>query len=202
MYAIIKWMAEHPVAANLTMAFVIVVGFATALQMPQKTFPDFSLDTVSVSVSYPGASPLEIQESIVRPIEDQLSGIDGIDSLTATITEGRGVVAISFLRGEDIQKKLDEIKTEVDRISVFPQDANDPVVIQANNNTRVLEIAIHGDASEAVLKETAERLKAELTALDGISFVEVGNIRDMKFLSKLIAIFCGPMASQWLRSPT
>jgi len=178
MYAIIKWMAEHPVAANLTMAFVIVVGFATALQMPQKTFPDFSLDTVSVSVSYPGASPLEIQESIVRPIEDQLSGIDGIDSLTATITEGRGVVAISFLRGEDIQKKLDEIKTEVDRISVFPQDANDPVVIQANNNTRVLEIAIHGDASEAVLKETAERLKAELTALDGISFVEVGNIRD------------------------
>jgi len=178
MNAIIKWMAEHPVAANLTMVFVVVVGVMTAFQIPQKTFPNFTLDTVSVSVNYPGASPLEIQDSIVRPIEDQLSGIDGIDSLTASISEGRGSVTISFLRGEDIEKKLDEIKTEVDRISVLPQDANDPIVVQASNNTRVLEIAIHGNASEAVLKEEAERLKDELTSLDNVSFVEVGNTRE------------------------
>lgn len=177
MHSIIKWVAEHPVVANLTMVFVVVVGMLAAFQMPQKTFPEFTLDTVSVSVSYPGSSPLEIQDSIVRPIEDQLSGVDGIDSITATVSEGRGVVVVSFLRGEDIQKKLDVIKTEIDRITVFPVDANEPVVIQANSNTRVLEIAIHGDASEAVLKEEAERLKAELTTLDSISFVEVGNTR-------------------------
>ena len=109
MNAIIKWMAEHPVAANLTMVFVVVVGVMTAFQIPQKTFPNFTLDTVSVSVNYPGASPLEIQDSIVRPIEDQLSVIDGIDSLTASISEGRGSVTISFLRGEDIEKKLDAV---------------------------------------------------------------------------------------------
>jgi multidrug efflux pump subunit AcrB len=174
---LLKWMAEHPVAANLTMVFVVVVGLLTAFQMPQKTFPEFTLDTVSISVSYPGSSPLEIQDSIVRPIEDQLSGIDGIDSITASISEGRGGVTVSFLRGEDIEEKLDEIKAEIDRISVFPEDANDPVVIQASNSTRVLEIAIHGDVSEQILKEEAERLKAELTALNSISFVEVGNIR-------------------------
>jgi len=177
MNSIIKWMAEHPVAANLTMVFVVVVGVMTALQMPQKTFPDFTLDTVNVSVSYPGSSPAEIQDSIVRPIEDQLSGIDGIDNITASISEGRGGVTVSFLRGENIQEKLDEIKAEVDRISVFPADANDPVVVQANSNTRVLEIAIHGNASEAVLKEVAERLKTELISLDSISFVEVANTR-------------------------
>ncbi len=55
MNGVIKWMAEHPVAANLTMVFVVVVGMLTALQMPQKTFPEFTLDTVSVSVSYPGS---------------------------------------------------------------------------------------------------------------------------------------------------
>ena len=177
MNGIIKWMAEHPVAANLTMVFVVVVGMLTAFQMPQKTFPEFTLDTVSVSVSYPGSSPLEIQDSIVRPIEDQLSGIDGIDSITASISEGRGGVTVSFLRGEDIKEKLDEIKTEIDRITVLPEEANDPVVIQASNSSRVLEIAIHGDASEQVLKEEAERLKDELVALGSISFVEVGNIR-------------------------
>lgn len=177
MNGVIKWMAEHPVAANLTMVFVVVVGMLTALQMPQKTFPEFTLDTVSVSVSYPGSSPLEIQDSIVRPIEDQLSGIDGIDSITASISEGRGGVTVSFLRGEDIQEKLDEIKTEINRITVLPEDADDPIVMQASNSTRVLEIAIHGDASERVLKEEAERLKDALVGLSSISFVEVGNIR-------------------------
>ena len=177
MNSVIKWMAEHPVAANLTMVFVVIVGLMTAFQMPQKTFPEFTLDTVNVSVSYPGSSPLEIQDSIVRPIEDQLSGIDGLDNITASVSEGRGVVTVSFLRGEDIQSKLDEIKAEVDRISVFPQDANEPIVVQANSTTRVLEIAVHGDASEFILKQEAERLKDELISLDSISFVEVGNTR-------------------------
>ena len=178
MNSIIKWMTEHPVASNLITIFVVVLGVMSAIQMPQKTFPDFTLDSVSVSVGYPGASPVEIQDSIVRPIEDQLSSIDGIDSITATISEGRGSVNVSFLRGEDIKAKLDEIKTEVDRINVFPVDADEPSVLQANNNSRVLEIALHGDATEAVLKEEAERLKDELVALDSISYVEIGSTRD------------------------
>ena len=178
MNGMIKWMAEHPVAANLTMVFVLILGAITAIGMPQKTFPDFTLDTVSISVSYPGASPSEIQESIVRPIEDQLSGIDGIDSISATISEGRGGVNISFLRGADIAEKTEEIKNEVDRITVFPDDANDPIVVQPNNSSRILEIAIHGNASERALKLEAERLKDELVMLDSISFVEVTNTRD------------------------
>ena len=178
MNSIIKWMAEHPVASNLITIFVVGLGFMSAIQMPQKTFPDFTLDSVTVSVGYPGASPVEIQDSIVRPIENQLSGIDGIDSITATISEGRGRVNVSFLRGEDIKAKLDEIKTEVDRINVFPVDADEPSVLQANNNSRVLEIALHGDATQAVLKEEAERLKDELVALDSISYVEIGSTRD------------------------
>ncbi|MDE0783695.1 MAG: efflux RND transporter permease subunit [Planktomarina sp.] len=178
MNSIIKWMIEHPVAANLITVFVLVLGALSAIQMPQKTFPDFTLDSVSVSVGYPGASPVEIQDSIVRPIEDQLSGINGIDSITATISEGRGIVNVSFLRGEDIKAKLDEIKTEIDRIRAFPVDADEPSVLQANNNSRVLEIALHGNASEAVLKELAERLKDELVSLKAISYVEIGSTRD------------------------
>ena len=175
---VIKWMAEHPVASNLLTVFVLVLGILSAFQMPQKTFPDFTLDAVSVSVSYPGASPIEIQDSIIRPIEDQLSGIDGIDNITASIAEGRGGVNISFLRGEDISAKLDQIKTEIDRINVFPIDANEPTVIQANNNSRVLEIALHGNTTETILKEEAERLKDELSALKSISYVEIGSTRD------------------------
>ncbi|EBA10691.1 efflux RND transporter permease subunit [Roseobacter sp. CCS2] len=174
----IKWMTEHPVAAWLSMIMLVGLGVLTATTLPQKTFPEFALDAVSISVSYPGASPSEIQDSIVRPIEDELGGVDGIDDITANISEGRGGVTVTFLDGEDIDAKLDEVKTEIDAIDVFPEDAEDPVVVRADNSTRVLEIALHGAASEQVLKEEARRLKNELTAIDGISFVEVANVRD------------------------
>ncbi len=178
MNAAIKWMTEHPVAAWLLMILLVGMGAITASNLPQKTFPEFSLDAVSISVSYPGASPSEIQASIVQPIEDELSGVDGIDDITANISEGRGGVNVTFLDGEDIESKLAEIKTEIDGINVFPEDANDPVVVRADNSSRVLEIALHGSASERVLKEEARRLKDELTSLNGISFAEVANTRD------------------------
>ncbi|MEM9012063.1 MAG: efflux RND transporter permease subunit [Pseudomonadota bacterium] len=174
----IKWMAEHAVAAMLTMILVVVLGTITVLTIPQKTFPEFSLDAVSISVRFDGASPGEIEDSIVRPIEDALSGIEGIDELTASISEGRGGVSVTFLRGEDVQVKLGEIQTEIDSIDIFPEDAEEPIVVEASNSSRVLEIAIHGQASERVLTEEAERLREELTLLDAISFVEVGNRRD------------------------
>ncbi|MEL6599213.1 MAG: efflux RND transporter permease subunit [Pseudomonadota bacterium] len=178
MNSAVKWMAEHPVAAWLVMIMVVAGGFLAASSMPQKTFPEFALDSVSISVAYNGASPTEIQDSIVRPIEDELSGVDGIDDITADISEGRGGVTVTFLDGEDIETKLDEVKTEVEGISTFPEDADDPVVVRSDNSTRVLDIAIHGDATERVLKEEARRLKDELIAIDGISFAEVANTRD------------------------
>ncbi|MEM8818972.1 MAG: efflux RND transporter permease subunit [Pseudomonadota bacterium] len=174
----IRWMTENPVAAWLAMAIVVAAGVLAASNMPQKTFPEFALDSVSISVAYNGASPTEIQDSIVRPIEDELSGVDGIDDISASISEGRGGVTVTFLDGEDIETKLDEIKTEVDSITTFPDDAEEPVVVRSDNSTRVLEIAIHGDTTERVLKEEARRLKDELIAIDGISFAEVSNTRD------------------------
>ena len=178
MNAAIKWMTEHPVAAWLAMILLVGLGAITAANLPQKPFPEFALDSVSISVSYPGASPTEIQDSIVQPIEDELSGVDGIDNVTANISEGRGGVTVTFLDGEDVEAKLDEVKTEIDSINVFPEDADDPVVVRADNSTRVLEIALHGAATEQVLKEEARRLKDELAAHDGVSFVEVANVRD------------------------
>jgi len=154
------------------------MGALTASQLPQKAFPEFTLDVVSISVSYPGASAAEIQDSIVRPIEDQLSGIDGIDNVTANISEGRGGIAVSFLAGADRQEKLDEVKTAVERISTFPEDANDPIIVLADNSSRVMEIVIHGDVSEQVLKQAAERLRDELQMLDDISFARVSNVRN------------------------
>jgi len=178
MNAVIKWMAEHPVAANLTMVLVLALGLLSVVALPQKTFPDFSLDVIDIRVTYQGASPSEIEQSIIRPIEDQISGIDGVDEVTATAREGSGTVSLSLKLGEDVTAKLDDIKSEIDRITVFPVDADAPTVVQRSNRSRVLEISVHGSAAEGVLKQEAERLKDELVLLPEISFVETANVRD------------------------
>ena len=178
MNGIIKWMTEHPVAANLTLIFALGVGLISALSLPQKTFPEFTLDQINITVAYPGASPAEIEQSIIRPIEDQVSSIDGVDEITATAAENQGTVRLVLKLGEDVAKKLDEVKSEIDRIAVFPEDAEEPVVVQPNNRSQVLEISLHGEASEQALKAQAERLKSELSTLSSLSFVQVSNTRD------------------------
>lgn len=174
----LKWMAEHPVAGNMIMIIVLLAGIASALSIRQTTFPEFDLDTVSISMPYQGAAPEEVTQSIIRPIEEQLASIDGIDEINATASEGRGSLSVSFLAGEDVMEKLDEIKTEIDRITVFPEDADEPTIVRSTNTTRVMEIAVHGQATLRTLVEQAERLKDELTLLDAISFVETQNIPD------------------------
>ncbi|MFK8079102.1 MAG: efflux RND transporter permease subunit [Granulosicoccus sp.] len=178
MNGFIRWITTHPVAANLVIAIVVLAGIVSATGLTQKTFPDFSLEVIQISVVYPGASPTEIEQSIVRPIEDQLSGIDGVDELTSSSVEGRGSVELSLQLGEDVAATLDEVKSEVDRITTFPEDAQAPVVVQASQPERALELTVYGDTSEAALKDTAQRLKDELVRLPGVSFVQLGNTRE------------------------
>lgn len=178
MDAIIRWITTHPVAADLAMIVVLLAGLASAQSMTQKTFPDFTLDIIVIDVRYPGASPTEIEQSVVRPIEDQLSGVDGVDELTASAVEGRGTVQLRLLLGEDVQRTLDEVKREIDRITAFPEDVEAPTIVQATSPELVLELVLHGPATPAVLKKEAERLKDGIARLDGVSHVQLANALD------------------------
>ncbi len=173
----ITFMVRNGVAANLLMIFLVVAGLASLLTIKQMVFPDFSLEQVEVRVEYPGALPEEVEQSIVKRVEDQIEGIDGIREVRATAAEGVGVVIVEFNRGTDIQQKLDEIKAEVDRITSFPEDAEEPQVSERTNRSRVVEIAIHGDVPDQALKTIADQLKTDLSQLPEISFVETRGVR-------------------------
>lgn len=178
MKTIIEWMTRHGVAANLLMIFMLATGVLNAFIIPVEVFPELSLDTITVEVEYLGASPAEIEESILQRIEERVEGIDGIQDITATAIENRGTVSIELAIGEDVSSKLDEIKAEVDRITTFPAGAEKPEVREVSNRQRVIEIAIVGDIGEHALKELANKVKDDLTLTDAISLVEVGSVRD------------------------
>ncbi len=178
MRTLIEWMTRHGVAANLLMVFMLATGIVNAFTIPVEVFPELKLDTITVEVEYLGASPSEIEESILQRIEERVDGVDGLQDITSTAIENRGTVSIELAIGEDSASKLDEIKAEIDRITTFPAGAEKPEVRESTNRQRVIEIAIIGDIDERALKELANKVKDDLTLSDDISIVEITSVRD------------------------
>ncbi len=174
----IAWMAGHKVAANLLMIFLLAAGFLSLASVVQEVFPDSNLDAVQVTVAYPGASPEEVEEGIIQRIEERVESVEGVSQINSTASEGVAVVLVELNRGEDISRALDEIKAEVDRITSFPVDAEEPEVTDVTNRSRVIEIAVHGEAPERALKEMANRIKDDLSTLPEISYVRTSGVRD------------------------
>jgi len=178
MKAVGKWSVEHRVCVNLIMVFLIVAGLYTAVKMKREMFPQFSLDMVYVSVVYPGASPEEVEEGICVKIEEQLKSIEDVKVMYATAMEGLGGVTLELEAGTDINEKLDEVRTEVDLIDSFPEEAEDPVIQEIKNHEPAIYVAVYGDADELTLKTTAEKIRDDLVGLEGISLASLIGVRD------------------------
>ncbi|MDT8390410.1 MAG: efflux RND transporter permease subunit [Lentisphaeria bacterium] len=174
----IAWMVRNPVAANLIMIVLLVGGLLSLTVIKQEVFPDFDLDIVNISVPYPGASPEEVERGIVLAIEENIRGLEGVDKISSSAREGAASVTVELLDGADTQKAYQEIKQEVDRITTFPDDAEEAVVTLVARKRDVIDMALYGDVPETVLREQAEIVRERLLQDPGITQVELSGVRD------------------------
>jgi multidrug efflux pump subunit AcrB len=173
----IRWFTKNGVAANLVMAILIVGGIASLFSIKKELFPQFSLDTIIVRVPYLGAAPEEVEQGVILRIEEAIEGIDGIAEIRSTANEGIGIVAADVAKGADVRKVKDDIKARVDAITSFPEETERPIVEELLIERDVIWVAVYGDASERALKELSERIRDELTRLEGISQAIVQGVR-------------------------
>jgi len=169
----LSWMAANPVAANLLMVFLLVGGFFWGTQIKQEVFPEFELDLVQVSVVYPGASPDEVEQSIVLPVEEAIQDIDGIREISSKAFEGRGLIQVEAPIGTDLQQLAIDIKNEVDRITTFPGDAEEPLVTIPSRKRQVVTLIVYGSQKKGVIREITELLRDELLQDKEITQVEL-----------------------------
>jgi len=174
----IAWMAGNTVAANLIMAVLLIGGLLMGLNIKQEVFPEFSLDMVNISIAYPGASPEEVENGILLAVEESIQDLEGIDEITSNASEGFGSVSVEAIEGADINRLWQEIKSEVDRISTFPDEAEDPQVAIAARKREVLRIALYGDTSEGNMRALADEVRDKLLLDNNITQVELDGIRD------------------------
>ena len=177
MKSAIRWMVENPVSANLLLVFIIGFGILQALSIKKEVFPEYSLDMISVSVPYRGATPTDVEEAICTRIEEEISGLDGIKRITSTAREGIGIVLVEVQKGYDAKKLRDDVKSAVDRITNFPKDIDQPVVTEVSRKREVLKVVLYGDVDEHDLKRSGERLRDDLASLKGISLVTLDAVR-------------------------
>ncbi len=178
MNKIVSWFTGNHVAANLLMAFIMLGGIITGLFIKVEIFPEISLDTISITVEYEGATPEEVEEGVVRPIEEAISGLAGIKRVDSLSREGFGSITVEVMKGWNAKKLLDDIKSEVDRITTLPDEAEKPIVREDTRRTHVISLALYGDAPESTLKSLAQRIKDDITNLPHITLAEMWGTRD------------------------
>jgi multidrug efflux pump subunit AcrB len=174
----IAWMARNSIAANLLMIILLGGGLYSAVTVQKEVFPRYQLDVVQVNVTYPGAAPSEVEQGILRPVEEAVRAVDGIREITSSAREGRGTVLIELVAGQQQMQALQDIQQAVNRIRTFPDNIEQPEVSLQSERQEVMEVVLFGPVNVWTLRRLAEQLRDQMQAHDQITQVELGRAPD------------------------
>ena len=179
MRKLIAYFIKHPIYANAIIIITAIAGFLSLTMMPHSFFPELPPNKVYVNVSYPGASPEEIEEGITTRIEESLNGIEGVEEVTSTSSENFSAVTIEVYEGFEIDDVLTDVKNSVDAIYSFPTGAEKPTVQKQKSRgmggmgNMVGYYALNGPDDLWKLKEKADKIEQDLLNDDEISQIQV-----------------------------
>nr|WP_299072963.1 efflux RND transporter permease subunit [uncultured Allomuricauda sp.] len=174
MRKVIEYFIKYHVAVNVIILAFVVFGIVGALSLKSSYFPLADSKNVLINITYPGASPQEIEEGIVLKIEDNLKGLQGVDRVTSTSSENSGTINVEIEKGQDIDFMLLEVKNAVDRVPSFPTEMEPLVVSKLEAVRETIDFVVSGDAiSLATLKQIGRQVENDLRAIDGISQIEI-----------------------------
>ncbi|MEQ9407959.1 MAG: efflux RND transporter permease subunit [Fuerstiella sp.] len=172
----IAWMAHNSIAANLLMLLLLGGGIWSAFVVQKEVFPRFQLDMVEVTVGYPGAAPEEVEQGILRPIEEAVRGVEGIREISSSAREGRGEVLIELVAGQNRMKVYQDIDQAVSRIRTFPEQIEQPEVRLEDEQQEVMQVALYGPIDVWSLRKLAEQLRDQLQSHEQITQVSLRRV--------------------------
>jgi hydrophobic/amphiphilic exporter-1 (mainly G- bacteria), HAE1 family len=179
-----RFAIERPVMMTMLSCVVILLGAISLTRLPVDLLPDISQPTINVRVNYTGVGPLEIEELITRPMEQQLSAVSGLEQMNSNSQEGSSQITLNFTWGHDLNEAMDEIRTRIDRVrGRLPEDADPPVISKFDPNTAPIMglgvESIDGTLDRVQLRELSENvLSPRIERVPGVAAVTVnGGLR-------------------------
>ncbi len=179
MRKIISYFIKYHVAVDVIVIAFIGFGVFGALSLKSSFFPLTDSKNINISVVYPGASPLEIEEGVVLKIEDNLKGLEGVERVTSTSRENSGSINVEIEKGKDIDFMLLEVKNAVDRVPSFPTGM-EPIVVAKQQAIRpTINFAVSGNNIPlSTLKQITRQIENDLRGIDGISQINISGYPD------------------------
>lgn len=131
-----KLAIRQPIFITMVLLAVTLLGIISYFRMGVDLYPDMSNPVVSISISFPGASPEDVETIITKPVESSVSTVSGIDSISATSREGMSMVTVSFVIGYDLQQGAQDIRERLDTLKRrFPDGVDEPTLRRFDPNS-------------------------------------------------------------------
>ena len=171
---LIEAFARHPVACNLLMAIMLLVGAAALTRLNTQTYPDIDINTITVRMVWSGATPEDVEAAITAPLERELLNLGGLKEVTSWSQHGAAQLSLSYDEGADMAFALEEVKERVASIRNLPASAEEPVIARVVRYEPVARLLVTGDDRRS-LRPIVRRIEREL--LDrGIARIDVDGL--------------------------
>ena len=179
MRKLIAYFIKHSVAVNVLVIAFLIFGGVGAYKLNSSYFPLVDSKNISINVTYPGASPQEVEEGIILKIEDNLKGLNGVDRVTSTSRENSGNINVEIEKGKNIDFMLLEVKNAVDRVPTFPVGMEPLIVSKLEALRPTVTFSISGNNIPlATLKQIGRQVENDLRGIDGISQIQITGYPD------------------------
>ena len=170
MTGLVDWCASR---ARMVVAFVVIslgAGIAGYVGLPKEGAPNIDIPVLYVSVPLPGVSATDAERLIVRPLEQELRGVDNLKDMTGIATRGHAAVLLEFDFGWDKQAVLADVRDKVDQAEAqFPAAAEDSVIREINlSQFPILVVSLSGEVPERTLMRLADDLQREIEGIPAV----------------------------------
>ncbi len=178
--ALTAFAVERKVTMGMILLGVLVLGWISLTRLPLEFLPTFSSSNIWISASYPSTSPEEIERIIVRPLEDSLGTINGIETMSATASSGSGSVNLTFVDGTDMDMAAVEVRDRVDRVRHLLPDDLDRVSIRRFQSADIPILSVRISApwkKERLYEFTEIIIQRRLERLEGVAQVTIRGLQ-------------------------
>ena len=173
---VITWFAKNPIAANLLMILIVVAGLFSAINISKQMFPTVTLPSINITAFYPGAAPVEIETSVILPIESVLRGMNGIKKITSNASRDFASVRLDIESDQNIDDVLTQVENRISSITHFPADLEKPNIKKSEVLHWVTQVAVSGVNDEGTRKILGQEIRDELLALPDIKQVTLWGV--------------------------
>ncbi len=181
---------RRPVLATMVAVVLMILGVIGLMRLPVDLFPDVSMPVVSVIVPWPGADPEQVERDVVRPVEDAIAGIGGLEDTYASARQHVGVVTAVFAMDVSLQEAVDQVAERLDAVrTAFPDGVGEPFLRRIDPAASpVLTLALASGLDPLATRDLASRVvKPALEQVRGVGAVTLlgGEEREIQVLLDL-----------------